>query len=304
MIREIVGPYLYVDEKVRYSNFGYIPHGTIRDILGKLFGYSNLLKRLQAKDIMEAFNIQSEDMVLDFGCGSGYMTVEIAKLAKKAYGIDIVDDLELIPIPETLKGRLEFIKTSGTALPFLDYFFDKILASEVLPMTPKPNEFLSEIRRVLKPNGILVIVNGSGHPTIKNAYEKNSLFLKILKKLYKERMPESYGEYCAILQKTFKTAQDHFLEEKDIRDLLTQSGFHIETIDYTPGYWAGAYFSWSQFLLYLNKGKTLSQHRFIVKYCFLTLLRKLEKRKYQGGIICVARKGKESVEKESFLPLK
>lgn len=303
MIKRVLRPYLQIDHQVNYRNFGYLPSGSIRDVRGKLFGHLNLLKRLQAKDIMNALNIDPGDLLLDFGCGSGYLTVEMAKLARKTYGIDIMDDIETIQIPEKLKGCLEFIKTGGTKLPFQSNFFDKILASEVLPMIPDPTQFLSEMRRVLKPGGLLVIVNGSGHPTIKEAFEKKSLFLKMLKKIYPKRMPNSYEEYCLVLQKTFKTAQDHFLEEQDIRDLLQKCDFNVESMDYTPGYWTGAYFSWSQFALYLKTGKTLSQHGFVLKYCFFTLLKEFEKRKYHGGIICVARKGRESVESESFFPL-
>jgi ubiquinone/menaquinone biosynthesis C-methylase UbiE len=222
------------------------------------------------------------------------MTVEMERLLKRLYGIDVADHIETIQIPDRLKGRLEFIKTSGTRLPFQGNFFDKIFASEVLQMIPDPTQFISEMGRVLKPGGFLVVVNGSGHPTIKEAFEKKSLFLKMLKKLYLERMPNSYEEYCSVLQKSFKNAQDHFLGEQDIRDLLMKYDFNVESMDYTPGYWTGAYFSWSQFLLYLKTGKTLSQHGFVLKYCFFTLLRKFEKRKYRGGIMCVARKGRES----------
>jgi len=214
----------------------------------------------------------------------------MAKLGKKTYGIDIVDDIKMIRIPEKLKGRLKFIKTSGTKLPFQENFFNKILASEVLPMIPDPTQFLSEIRRVLKPQGRLVIVNGGGHPTIKEAFAKRALLLKMLKKIYSERMPSSYEAYCEVLQKSFKTAQRGFFPEGDLRDLLAKSGFETDWIDYTPGYLAGALISWSQFLLYLRTGKTISQRGFLPKYILLTLLRFLEKKKYPGGILCVAGK--------------
>jgi ubiquinone/menaquinone biosynthesis C-methylase UbiE len=235
-------------------------------------------------------SIEPGDLLLDFGCGSGYMAVEMAKLAQKAYGIDIVDYVETIRIPEILKDRLEFIKTSGTKLPFRENFFNKILASEVLPMIPDPTQFLIEMKRVLKPGGLLVIVNGGGHPVIKEAFEKKSLLLRMLVKIYSGRIPNSYEAYCSILQNSFKTAQNHFFEEQDIRELIQENYFDVESIDYTPGHWAGIYFSWSQFLLYLKTGRTLSQHGFILKYCLFTLLRWFEERKYQGGIICVARK--------------
>lgn len=291
-LRSVLSPFLHVGNKVNYYNFGYLPSGSIRDVNGKLFGYRNLLKRLQAKDIMKALNIQPRDLLLDFGCGSGYMTVEMAKVAQKAYGIDVIDYIEKIQIPEKLKGRLEFIKTSGTRLPFLDNTFDKILASEVLPMIPDPTQFLSEMRRVLKPEGLLIIVNGGGHPTVKEAFDKRALLLKILKNIYSKRMPSSYEAYCEVLQKSFKTAQRGFFPEGDLRYLLAKSGFETDWIDYTPGYVAGAFISWSQFMLYLRTGKTISQRGFLPKYILLTLLSFLEKKKYPGGILCVAGKKK------------
>lgn len=286
-----------INRSVSYINFGYIPGDPIiQNLQGKLFGAFNLLKRLQAKGIMNALDVKPSEVVLDFGCGSGYMTIELAKLAKKAYGIDINEYIEKINIPSILQGRLKYIRVSGEKFPFQDNFFDTILASEILPMIPDPKKFLAEIRRVLKPNGRLVISNGAGHPVIRNAFKEKRKFFKWLKKRYPERMPESYEKYCSILQESFGTAQKKFFSENDIRDLLIGNGFLIESIDYTPGYLAGAYFSWSQFLLYLRKGKTTSQHAFVLKYFLFSMLRLFETRKYRGGLLCVAKNNKSDIK--------
>ena len=76
-----------VNKKINYRNFGYLPEGSFfKDLFGKAFGYRNLFKRLQARDIIERLAIQPDETVLDFGCGNGHFTVEMAKQAKKAYG--------------------------------------------------------------------------------------------------------------------------------------------------------------------------------------------------------------------------
>lgn len=284
-----------INKSVSYINFGYIPGDSIvRNLKGKLFGAYNMLKRLQARDIMNALDVKPSEAVLDFGCGSGYMTIEIAKLAKKAYGIDINEYIEKINIPPILQGRLEYIRVSGEKLPFQDNFFDTILASEILPMIPDPEKFLAEIRRVLKPNGRLVISNGAGHPVIKNAFKKKTRFFRWLERRYPERMPASYEEYCSILQQSFGTAQKKFLEEKDIKELLENSSFVPEKFDYTPGHLAGAYFSWSQFLSYLRKGKTTLQRAFVLKYFLFSVIRFFDRKKYMGGLLCVARNDKSA----------
>jgi ubiquinone/menaquinone biosynthesis C-methylase UbiE len=280
-----IGP----SSSVTYRSFGFIPSGSLAaDLRGRLFGAPNLFKRLQARDIMAALDIRAGETVLDFGCGSGYFTIEMAKLAGKAYGIDVNPYIASIAVPPALAGRLEYLVVEGQRLPFADGHFDRVLASEVLPMISDPAEFLAEIRRVLKPNGRLVVVNGAGHPAIRDAYRSPGAWLRLLRRLYPERMPRDYDEYCRILQASFRTGQRGFLQEDDARRLLRGAGFEVARVDHSPGYLAGSWLSWSQFLLYLRTGRTLTQEHFALKYCLFALLRPFEWRKHEGGLLCVA----------------
>lgn len=162
-------------------------------------------------------------------------------------------------------------------------------------MVDDPDVFIKEIRRVLKLNGKLVVLNGAGHPAIKNAYENNSLAFRIVRKLYGTTLPINYEEYCDILQKSFGTRRNSFMQKEDIHQLLIDNGFVIESTQYTPGYWAGAILSWSQFLLYLRTGKTLSQSSFLLKFIVLSLLSLIDVRRYPGGVLCVASLSKKEV---------
>jgi ubiquinone/menaquinone biosynthesis C-methylase UbiE len=288
-VREIANPYLHMDDRINYRNFGYIPTGSIWDIRGKLFGHVNLLKRLQAKDIMTALDIRKNEVVLDLGCGAGYFTVEMAKLAQRAYGVDITPYLCQIKVPPALVGKLNFVIARGQGLPFQEKTFDKVLASEILPMGD-PEDFLREMKRVTKNGGKLVICNGAGHPSIKESYQKPSCFMRFLGKRYPEKFPHSYEEYCRFLQKSFGTRQNKFFEEEQIRGFITEVGLQLETVMYSPGFTFGLFFSWSQFLLFLRKGKTLSQRHFYFLYPIATLLSRFEKARYRGGLICTALK--------------
>ncbi len=280
-----------ISKSVNYRNFGFIPTGRLLDdIKGKLYGFPNLYKRLQAKDIFSALDLCSTDQVLDFGCGMGFYTVEMSKLSLQATGIDINPLIERIPIPPELTGKLRYIKTSGNNLPFSDGQFDKVLASEVLPMIDSPNIFLAEIYRVMKPKGRLVIANSSGHPTIQAMYLKGGKIKSLLKRRYENQFPPTYEEYERILQKSFGTSQQHFLKEHDLTELLHSSGFKIINFSYSPRFLAGCFFSWSQFLLYLRSGKTLSQRNFLLYYILLSLLSSFDRHDHKGGIICSAEK--------------
>jgi ubiquinone/menaquinone biosynthesis C-methylase UbiE len=270
-------------------SFGYLPVGVPKyDLKGRLFGVPNLLKRLQASDIMAALDIQSTDSVLDFGCGSGYMTVEMAKLAAKATGIDVNPYVTSIKVPPSLAGRLEYIQTSGIGLPFPDGSFDRILASEILPMIPEPGPFLGEIARTLKADGRLVVVNGLGHPALEEAYAAGAPRLAELARRYPERMPKTYAEYCARFQTAAGTARTGFLTEAQIVDALENAGFTIESKKYSPRQSAGAWLSWNQFDLYLRTGEVVPGRSFLSTFFHLLLRSAFDRSDYRGGLILVA----------------
>ena len=275
---------------IRYGSFGYVRSKTVaRDLYGKLFGVPNLLKRLQALDIITALDIQPTDRVLDMGCGTGYITVEMAKIAAEAHGIDAAEHVPTLQIPHFLCGRLMYTRGSGTNLPFADRQFDKVLASEVLPMLPEPSIFLKEIRRVIKPGGRLVVVNGLGHPIIHQAFERNSIGMRFLKWRYAERMPVSYDDYVLRLQRSFGTAVDRFITGQEIERLIQEHGFQIERISGTPKRIAEAFISWNQFLLYLRTGRSFPLGGFIWKHLFLQMLSAFDGRLSSSGFLCVAR---------------
>lgn len=273
----------------RFFSFGYIPIGISRyDIPGRLFGAPNLIKRLQAPDVMAALDIQRTDSVLDFGCGSGYMTVEMAKLAAKATGIDVNPYVASIRVPPSLAGRLEYIQTSGTQLPFPDSSFDRILASEVLPMIPEPGPFLAEIKRVLKPGGRLVVANGTGPRAIEDAYATNAPRLAELARRYPGRMPGSYAEYCARFQAIAGTARTNFMSGEEIAVNLERAGFAIRATRFSPRQSAGDWLAWRQFELYLRTGKVVFDSRFLPTFLKLLAMSFGDRRDYKGGIILVA----------------
>lgn len=254
----------------------------------RLFGVPNLLKRLQAKEILSALDLHPGHRALDFGCGSGYMTVEMSKLASEAIGIDVNPYVATIRIPPSLANRLRFQQATGLRLPFPDHHFDRILASEVLPMIPEPTPFLAEIKRVLKPNGKLIVVNGTGLPAIKEAYASNSPRLMALRQVHGANFPPSYDDYCAVFQKVAGTGRNSFLTEPEILDFLATSGFMPEIIYHSPRKIAGDAVAWRQFELFLQAGKLVTDNRFLVPFFYLGLRSLFDRRDYLGGLIVVA----------------
>jgi SAM-dependent methyltransferase len=276
--------------RVSCRSFGYLPSGRpLRDLYGWLFGSRNLLKRLQARDILAALDLRAHEAVLDFGCGTGFMTVEMAKLAHRAVGIDVDPRVGANEVPPFLAERLSFLEVSGIDLPFADCTFDVVLASEVLPMVEDPQVFLSEIVRVLRPGGRAIVVNGTGHPAIRTAYRGDHFLLRAARRIWKG-VPSDYSTYEAKLQASFGTAQGRFFGRDDLILLLNEAGLECEGVAHSPRKLAGAWISWSQFVRVVRGGPSLRTRLFVGQLAAWSLVSLLDRRDYEGGVILAARK--------------
>ncbi len=96
--------------------------------------------------------------LLDLGCGDGYLLSRLSPLAAEAWGIE----------PESAGARLArrqldaypncvVLEGSGYQLPFPDRLFDLVTCTDVIEHLSHPEAALREIRRVLRPQGRLVL---------------------------------------------------------------------------------------------------------------------------------------------------
>jgi len=114
--------------------------------------------------ILENLDIKSDSIILDAGCGNGYMIKEFAKIIKdegKVYGVDKnIDFIDQLNKQNNLKNVeiliLDLIKKAN----FKDESFDLIYLSTVLHIFSKKERisFFNEAKRLLKKSGKLAIV--------------------------------------------------------------------------------------------------------------------------------------------------
>ena len=98
--------------------------------------------------------------VLDFGCGPGTISVGLAKAVEPGefHGIDMEESqIELARAAATAGGHTNatFHVGSATELPFEDNYFDVAHCHAVLMHIPDTTATLAEVKRVLKPGGII-----------------------------------------------------------------------------------------------------------------------------------------------------
>lgn len=105
--------------------------------------------------------------LLDLGCGAGrHMHAAYYDARCHVVGVDLnLDDLiraregfGSLPDMEPDSGRaFSLSRASALSLPFADASFDRIICSEVLEHIPDYEAALREMKRVLKPGGILAL---------------------------------------------------------------------------------------------------------------------------------------------------
>lgn len=86
--------------------------------------------------------------LLDVGCGR--------KPYRDMFAVDEYVGLE-IDTPQNRADKRADYFYDGVLFPFTDHGFDGVVCNQVLEHVFTPNQFLGEIRRVLKPGGVLLL---------------------------------------------------------------------------------------------------------------------------------------------------
>ena len=111
--------------------------------------------------------------LLDCGCGPGSITIDLAQAVApgEAIGIDRREDALAhgrALARERRIANVTFQAASVCQLPYSDGSFDAAFACAVLQHLAAPLTALEEMRRVLKPGGVIGIVDGSSTITIRH----------------------------------------------------------------------------------------------------------------------------------------
>jgi len=96
--------------------------------------------------------------VLDCGCGTGYGTALFAESgAKSALGIDFSEDAITFATSRFVRKNLSYRVMDAQRLTVPDVAFDFVFSSENLEHLPHAESNIAEIKRILRPDGMLVL---------------------------------------------------------------------------------------------------------------------------------------------------
>ncbi len=170
--------------------------------------------------VLERMLARAKDaLVLDYGCGDGSAAILAAKGGALALGIDISDvtirNAKQWAGREKLDGKAHFLVMDGESLAFMNNSFDLIIVRGILHHL-KLDTALSELARVLKPDGVVLCSEGLAN---------NSLI-----QLYRRMTPSERTEWEI----------DHLLRVRDLEIVKEYFGqietrfFHLATLAAVP----------------------------------------------------------------------
>lgn len=119
--------------------------------------------------------MKKDDIVLDFGCARGAVSMGIAEKVKEIHGIDISSRMIGIATKRAEARNLKNIFFKHGYLTDEYYkpaMFNKILVYNVIHLLPDPNQIIHRLGKLLKPGGTII----SQTPCLRDGFTVLSIF--------------------------------------------------------------------------------------------------------------------------------
>jgi SAM-dependent methyltransferase len=99
--------------------------------------------------------LKPTDAVLDAGCGPGRALPYLESIGVRLYAADLSGNS--LALAKQRSPRTSFAQTDALRLPFRDAVFDAVCSDGVLHHTASPARGLSELARILRPQGLAYV---------------------------------------------------------------------------------------------------------------------------------------------------
>jgi ubiquinone/menaquinone biosynthesis C-methylase UbiE len=135
-----------------------LPAGLLGIKVGENMNKGNRLMNLES---IRQLEVSDNDNILEIGMGNGFFVKDIISLANNVHytGCDFSATMvsEATALNRSYASNAKFELTAAENLPFSNAVFDKVFTVNTIYFWDNAAITLAEIRRVLKPNGILIV---------------------------------------------------------------------------------------------------------------------------------------------------
>jgi len=123
-----------------------------------------------AESVVKSSGVSPTSVVVDVGCGTGFLTREVALQTQgkaRILGVDLSDSMLQTAKDNLAKLGLsessEFRLGDAEDLPVEDDFADAVVGNMILHHCPNPRRAISEMARILKPGGRIALADLEKH---------------------------------------------------------------------------------------------------------------------------------------------
>ncbi|MCP5516540.1 MAG: class I SAM-dependent methyltransferase [Verrucomicrobiales bacterium] len=206
--------------------------GRVQDLFGAIAGRYDLLNDLQSfglhrwwkRRLIRLARIRPGDEALDVCCGTGDVTLALARRGAKAMGLDFSEPMLAVARRRPVTGgRATFLQGDALKLPFPDGRFAVVTISYGLRNLADMPGGLREMWRVLGPGGRLLILDFGKptHPLWRRAY---FLYLETFVPLLGRFVSGDAVAYGYILE-----SLRHYPAQSGVREMLGElAGARVE----------------------------------------------------------------------------
>jgi trans-aconitate methyltransferase len=153
-----------------------------------------------AEGLIELLAPLPGEEILDIGCGTGHLTAKIATFGATVTGVDY--SAEMIRQAREAHSQIRFEMADAAAIP-MEKPFDAVFSNATLHWIKEPERVISEIVRLLKPEGRFVAeFGGQGNiAKLVSAAERAWIRLKLPQPMPNPWYYPSLPEYAGLLEK-------------------------------------------------------------------------------------------------------
>jgi ubiquinone/menaquinone biosynthesis C-methylase UbiE len=104
--------------------------------------------------------IKSDDLIYDGACGTGIFSIELSPYVKKIYACDLSKEMINNFNRKIKEHNIDNIETDIqdiNNIEFDDNTFDVAITPNIIHLLDNPEKALNELKRVVKPDGIIII---------------------------------------------------------------------------------------------------------------------------------------------------
>lgn len=111
--------------------------------------------------------------ILEVGIGTGRIALPLAPHVQAIYGVDLSRRMMERLRSKQRDEAIYLVQGDATRIPYASHSFDAVLVVHVFHLISEWQQAVAEVRRVLKPNGVLLLAGHNSHDPVRELFQQS-----------------------------------------------------------------------------------------------------------------------------------